>query len=254
MQLSSTDIDLLQQIQTLDTVTLQKKSDGSGVPYLTSIFRLHKLLFNEVCTNCPYQIPTYIRRIKNYKNSKTMSKETKTSSDFALGEGVMIPILGTSRAISNANLTDEKALSILAANPNRKALFTKVPKDLDKRLAEYAKNIEVVGAKGPFDIAKNVEALKAAGVETKATTEKGVNKVISEPTKDQKSKFDEAMKGTEDAVPSGGEKNLEELQFDFDKAQQDFDSLDENASDADRATAQEAVTRAQDALNAAQPK
>ena len=262
MQLTSKDTDLLQEIKTLDTITLKTGRDGSGVPYLTSIFRLHKLLFNEVCSSCPNMIPAYINRIKNFKNLELMSKksETKVASVFALAEGVLIPIAGTSKAYSNANITEETAVALLAANPNRRSLFTKVPDDLDSRIADYVKGLEVQ-AEEPFDIEKNIAALKTAGVDTKASTEKGVRAKIAELTTDQRSKFDEALQAEtpEPSAGAGGSdtntgKNLDELQFDLDKAQQDFDSLDEKATDADRATAQEAVTKAQDALIAAQPK
>ena len=53
-------------------------------------------------------------------------------SNFTLKDQATIVIPGTSLAYSNANLTDEVAIKFIKENPNRKILFSKLPKNLDE--------------------------------------------------------------------------------------------------------------------------
>jgi hypothetical protein len=54
-------------------------------------------------------------------------EKSKAKPNFQLKEMVTIPIPGTSIAYSNANLTDEIALELIAKNENRKQLFSILP-------------------------------------------------------------------------------------------------------------------------------
>ena len=106
-------------------------SDDLYNNHLKLVFTTYQKLFGEVCTGCPTRIAGYINRIKKQNTDKVMEKST---SNFLLKKGGLIVIRGTSKAYSNANLTDEIAIDFIKKNPNRKALFIKLPKNLEDLL------------------------------------------------------------------------------------------------------------------------
>lgn len=113
------------------------KNTSSDVLYknhLKEVFETYYKLFGEVCTGCPNKISGYINRIKNYKKPSIMSDDKKQKSEFQLKKGTIIPVRGTSKAYSSANITDEIALKLLRDNPNRKPLFSKLPENIDDLL------------------------------------------------------------------------------------------------------------------------
>ncbi len=61
-----------------------------------------------------------------------MSDQKK--SEYLLKERAVIVVRGTSQVYSNANLTEEVALKFLKKNPNRKQLFSRLPKNIDELL------------------------------------------------------------------------------------------------------------------------
>ena len=101
--------------------------------HLKEVFTLYHKMYGEVCTGCPNKIAGYIKRIKNFKQSKIMSNE---KSNFKLKKGAILPKPGTSEVYSNENLTDEVAIRFIKKNPNRKQLFAVLPKNLDELLEE----------------------------------------------------------------------------------------------------------------------
>lgn len=151
--------EILNIIRDSDIKTLTTGKDKNGIPFLKHIFELHKEIFGETCSTCPYLIPGYISKLKNY-NSKEM-KEKKEQSKFELKKGVLLIFAGTSRSYSEANLTDEVALEYLAKNPNRKEKFAKLPKDIDKLIENYS-----------LMVAKKKEAEEKAKADAKAEQEK----------------------------------------------------------------------------------
>jgi hypothetical protein len=128
--------ELLELVKSTDTAELMQGKDSDGTPYLQHIFRLHLELFGQTCTGCVDRIPGYIQRIKNHNPMKNQSK--KTDAAFALKKGVIIPVRGTSKVISEHNLTDETAIALLKENPNRKSLFRVLPKNVDELIAADA--------------------------------------------------------------------------------------------------------------------
>ncbi|MEE4246326.1 MAG: hypothetical protein V2I33_13035 [Kangiellaceae bacterium] len=108
-------------------------SDELVKKHLKVVFDTYYQLFGEVCTGCPTKIAGYIQRIKNLKNKKVMAKDKR---NFNLKKGTIIPIPGTSKVYSDANLTDDIAIQLLKANPNRRVLFSKLPENLEDLLSE----------------------------------------------------------------------------------------------------------------------
>jgi hypothetical protein len=177
------DIELLEEIRGASNEVLIKNKDSKGIPFLASIFRLHKQIFGETCSTCPKKIPSYINRLKNFK---PIEKMENTSKNFMLSDGSMIIIPGTSLCYSNANLTDEVAIAYIAVNPNRKQLFTKLPENIDELVTQSLEVKEEEELITVFEKAVNVkevlDALKQIGENTRATTGVGVLKKISELT------------------------------------------------------------------------
>ena len=123
--MNTVDLEILNVIKSADLQFLKNNKDSNGTPYLKHIFRLHYKLFGETCTGCAHKIDGYINRIKKF-NPITMEKSKNVN--FKLKDMVMIPIPGTSESYSNANLTDEIAVELIAKNENRKQLFSILPK------------------------------------------------------------------------------------------------------------------------------
>lgn len=55
--------------------------------------------------------------------------EEKLKSEYKLKSGKMLLVRGTSKAVTDHNITDELAVQLLTENPNRIALFSKFPKN-----------------------------------------------------------------------------------------------------------------------------
>ena len=134
INLRAEDREHLAFIKEADMATLINGRDAQNAPYLDWVFSLHKLLFGQACGGCPGKIPGYINRIKNFElRPYVMTKETR---QFEFEQGVVVPVFGTSRVYSNHNLTDEIAIELLRDNINRKALFKKLPRNLNALLAQ----------------------------------------------------------------------------------------------------------------------
>lgn len=120
----------LNVLQKLSSEEILKGSDETGTPFLKILFQVYQYYFNEVCTTCPAKIAGYIKKIKSF-NPNEMAK-----SNFTLKKQAIIVIPGTSESYSNANLTDEVAIKFLKQNSNRKALFIKLPTNIDELLSD----------------------------------------------------------------------------------------------------------------------
>lgn len=103
--------------------------------HLKVVFRTYQATFGEVCTGCATKISGYIKRLKTVDIKKVMEK---TKSNFTLKTGKLIVFKGQSKGYSNANLTDEVAIKFLKGNENRKALFAKLPENIDALLSDDA--------------------------------------------------------------------------------------------------------------------
>lgn len=226
----------LQKIWDADYQTIHNGKDN-GVPFLRYLFELHFKIFGEVCSHCPSKIAGYIQKLKKI-NPEKMKKSNSILSNFKLNEGVIIPVQGTSQAYSNGNLTDEIAVELLVVNPKRKALFAKLPKNVDELIKNYKPTLEVVKdddkKNGNVDlvvigehkitIEQALDLLSKVKVATKATTVAGINKVINALEKES---LADLLKLSEIKAPEVPEIKLsrEDLEFELEKAHQDLDEL-----------------------------
>lgn len=231
----------LQKIWDTDYQTIVSGKDN-GVPFLKIVFKLHFKLFGETCSTCPNKIPGYIKKIKslNPQNSKIMAQE-KTTTVFRLQDRVTIPVAGTSLSYSQHNLTDEIAVELIAKNPNRKALFVKLPDNIDELIAEFnSKNGEDDTDNGVLSLDKlqiTVEqvlsVLEKMNVKTKATSEAGLNKKIGELTEEQKVEFLNLVSEIKDisGQDTDPERTSDEINFDIEQAEQELEELLANSPD-----------------------
>lgn len=246
-QLSPEQKEKLQKIWDNDYQTIVRGKDN-GVPFLTYVFELHYKLFGTTCSSCPNKLPGYVKSLKNLNTSNQM--KTSENSNFKLQERVTIPIPGTSKAYSNHNLTDEIAIELIAKNPNRKALFVVLPKDVDAQVAAFLKNkasaegtklvpageVVTIGAVA-YTVGQAVDLLAKVGVETKATTAKGINGVINKLSDDKGAELialtlEVNASTDESGAGSGATRTKEDIEFDLEKAEQDLADLVKNTPDA----------------------
>jgi len=152
----------------------QTPTDELVKNHLKEVFALYQVVYGEVCTGCLTKIAGYIKKLKNLKNYKTMSKE---KPNFRLKKGTIIPVPGTSEVYSDQNMTDEIALKFIKKNPNRKQLFEVLPKNLDELLAEAEGNEEK--ALGDYTISELKKKYPDATGRTKADLIKNIEEIIA---------------------------------------------------------------------------
>jgi hypothetical protein len=253
--LNSEENEKLKKLWDADYQTIVSGKDN-GVPYLKYLFELHFKLFGETCSHCTSKYAGYIKNIKNLNPKKIMSKKVITLGAFRLNEMTTIPVRGTSIAYSNANLTDEIAIELLAANPNRKILFAKLPEDVDAQIEAYKKSLlepaketetkaigVVVGDK-VLTVEQATSLLTKINKTTKATTIEGLTKFYKNLSDDERAELYGLAKEIKDEVPAcdettsaeetsedAAERTKEDIEFDLAKAEQDLEDLSTNEPD-----------------------
>lgn len=202
LNLKNSEKEILDQIRDASYETLIQGKDNNGIPFLKHIFELHLKIFREACSNCPDKVPGYIQKLKKL-NPIEMENQEKKTSEFELQDGVIIPVQGTSEVFSAHNLTDEAAVELLAQNPNRKALFSKMSDNVDELIEAFlANSIEVnedddntddglvkVGD-NKITIEEAISLLEKVKITTKATTVKGVETKIAALEGESKTEFE----------------------------------------------------------------
>lgn len=259
MALSDKDIEILEQIRSADQLNLFKGKASDGKPFLQHVFRLYQKMFGQDCVSCPDKIPGYIAKLKNYKTTSVMKNTAKTESKFALNKGVIIPVRGTSKVISENNLTDEDAIRLLRENPERKQLFKTVPDNLKELLDAEPTNDEpsfVSIGEHQLSVEQAKEVLAKSGIKTQAGTIEGLNKRVGSLSKADLKK----VTGAADELLAAASEPAQEpdaeqtrLQNDFNAAKAEFDALGEDVDAGVRETAQAKLTDAETALNAYVP-
>lgn len=167
-------------------------SDEIERDHLKLVFKLHFEIFGETCQGCPSKIAGYIKKLKNYNPETDMKK---SESVFILKTGKQIVISGQSQAYSNANLTDEIAIAFIKGNINRKALFAKLPENLeavlngevadekaltDYTMAELKALYPEVKGRSKADVIFNIEESIKAAVLNDEVEEKETSNDVSE--------------------------------------------------------------------------
>lgn len=256
------ELNVLKEIR--DAKDVLRGRDSKGIPFLQHVFKLHKKIFEEACSNCPGKLQGYINNLKKYNPQKQKIMSDKKL--FQLKKGVVVPVAGTSESYSNANITDEKALELLAANPNRKALFAVLPNDIDELIEQFknsssqksddddSKELVKIGDYS-LTVEETEKVLEVAKIKTRAKTVTGLQKFLSELKEDAAKEVFQLAKDLVEAkhvvtgqpdtdangtVTKAVVKTLEELQFDLEKAEQDLEDLKSNDGNP------EAITQAEE--------
>lgn len=94
----------------------------------------------DICNACPSTIASIIESLSLTSNLTRMSTETATQA-FRLKDGIRLEIAGDPTVYTNANLTDESAVEILARVPGCLSRFQTVPDDWKDRVAKYKDRI-----------------------------------------------------------------------------------------------------------------
>ncbi|MCZ8144864.1 hypothetical protein [Flavobacterium sp.] len=177
----------LQKIWDTDYQTIVSGKDN-GIPFLSYVFELHRVIFGETCSTCPYKISGYVKKLKNLKENPM----EKTVCNFKLHGQTTFNVPGTGQFYSNGNLTDEAAIAFLSVNTEkRKALFVTLPENVDELIEEFKKQSEepkegkgvkhlnlVVIGDSKVTLEQALSIIQLAGLTTKATTVDGVQKFI----------------------------------------------------------------------------
>ncbi|MFC5046297.1 hypothetical protein ACFSTE_13325 [Aquimarina hainanensis] len=193
--LSNQDKNLLDLIKNLDYKEITTGKYKDDTPYLKHVFRLYTLLFGGVCSSCPNNIPIYIETLK--KINRMQDTKEKKAGEFQLKKGVIIPIKGTSKAYSEHNITDEIALNLLKENPNRISLFSKTPEDINEMLEGHEEAyVEIFDYELSIDQANLL--LERIGIESRATTVKGVEKKLESLSTEDEEKIKEILYSEEE--------------------------------------------------------
>lgn len=107
-----------------------------------------------------------------------------TKSDFQLKAGAVITFFGSSKAYTNANLTNEVAIRYLSLNSDNAKMFSFLPSDWEERVANYSKNGTTDNA-DTTDVAVAISErdAKIAELEAEITTLK-IDKATAETERD----------------------------------------------------------------------
>lgn len=152
----------------------------------------------------------------------------------------------------------------MAANPNRKALFETLPKNVDELVEEFKKKAakpsndddskEFVKIREySLTAEETLKVLETAKIKTRASSVTGLQKFVNELKDEEKKEVFQLAKDlvevkhvvtgqpdTTDSTKTGtDEKTLEQLQFDLEKAEQDLEDLKANEG------SQEAILQAE---------
>jgi len=192
--LSQKENESLELIKTMSSDDLIKTRDAQGVPYLKLVFSLYQKLFGEACSTCPNKIGGYITKLKKYNPNSNL---IMSKSRYTLQGLNVIVVPGTSKAYSNSNLTDEVAIKFLASNAKRKALFSKLPKEVDEEIANFVATGEfptiTVGDETVEVVTKAKKLSKAEVKKAKAEAEKAeAEKAEAEKAEAEKAEAEKA--------------------------------------------------------------
>lgn len=181
--------------------------DHNGTPLLKYVFEVHQEVFGSACKSCSELLPGYILKIQNINlNIEIMSAKDRK---YRMKSGSVIHQKGTNNYYSDLNLTDDIAEKLLKVNPNRAALFAKMPKGALEKLAKEKADEEKAAEQAKIDeaarLAKEEEDRKAEEQKTaeQAKTD-AANKQIpvksDEPEKDPAPKMEKVPNAPAESV------------------------------------------------------
>lgn len=160
-----------------------KGNDENGNRLVSSFARDYRIVMGvDLCLSCS----SFGEKFKNFiKKLETMSKNPVKNSGFVIKKMFEnITLHGSRKYYNNANLSDDDALELLEKHPKGEGLFDRLPENLEEIKAksiEVNEEIEGVLISGKeFSVAETIELLKKAGIQTKSTTKKGLEKALHE--------------------------------------------------------------------------
>lgn len=93
------------------------------------------------CGNCQGKIHGYLMKLKKI-DMDTINENKSREFNFK-NDTICVPVkFGQAQMFTNANLTDEKAIEILAENPKRAGLFAKLPEGWEERVNSYIEQVK----------------------------------------------------------------------------------------------------------------
>lgn len=127
----------------------------------------------EICPSCGSFNQKYNSFIQKYY---IMKKDNENTCGFRLKPMYQnIPAsFGSAVFVNNNNITDELALGLLKNHPRGKDLFDVIPENIEE---EDNTNVTILEKEVKLSIV--LEHLKCYGVQSKATTSKGINDAIA---------------------------------------------------------------------------
>lgn len=135
-------MDLKQKIELIQSSSSKEILNGAnhnGTPLLKYVLESFEQYTGYACMHCSSNFPGYIKKIQSI-NLNTTEIMSKSEREYRMKSGSVIHIKGTNKYYSDLNITDEVAIEILKKNPNRKVLFSKMPKGAAKTPSETEEN------------------------------------------------------------------------------------------------------------------
>lgn len=132
-----------------------------------------KITGNDICHTCSSFIQKFNSFIQKYY---TMAKDAENTCGFRLKPMYQnIPAsFGSPIFVNNNNITEELALGLLKNHPRGKDLFDVIPEGFD-----VEQEVKILVLEKEISLDKVVESLKCFGVQSKATTTKGIADAIA---------------------------------------------------------------------------
>lgn len=168
---------------------VQSGIDDNGNRLISIFAKDYKTVMGtEFCPSCKdfeIKFKNFINKLENMKNSTT-----KNSGFILKAMFDNITLFGKPKYFNNANLTDEDAIELLESHPKGKELFQAIPEDWESLKTPEPeakkKDTQVVLFDKNFTVDETKELFKTAGIETKASSVKGLSDKFAELSDDDK--------------------------------------------------------------------
>jgi hypothetical protein len=178
---------MLEKWKTYQASEVQSGIDQNGNRLISLFVKDYKdVMGTEFCPSCKdfeIKFNNFITKLENMKTVKNSGFKLKAMFDN-------ITLFGSTKYFNNATLSDEEAIVLLENHPKGLDLFDEVPEDWEslKTPAPEAKkkDTHVVLFDKNFTVDETKELFKTAGIETKASSVKGLTDKFAELSDDEK--------------------------------------------------------------------
>lgn len=179
---------MLQKWKTYQAKEVLTGNDENGNRLLSLFARDYKIITkSELCSSCNNFTEKFNQFIEKLENMKNIENKNSVFQLNPMYDNIPLDF-GSQIYVSNENLTNELALQLLVNHPLGKELFSVLPENLDNLKKEDGskkdnENIDLFGKEFSINDAKDL--FKSAGIETKATTVKGLENSLEKITQEQ---------------------------------------------------------------------